>query len=129
MAINWLVLLCVALGGATGSVARFLLANWVNQLYGTLFPWGTFAVNFLGCILFGIIVAGLTRWFAHDYSKWLLLIGFLGGFTTFSTFAYETVSLLQAQRIGYALLNIGLSTGLCLLGLWLGLKVTNRIFL
>lgn len=127
MAINWIVLLCVALGGASGSVARFLLASWVNQLHGTLFPWGTFAVNFLGCFLFGLIAASLSRWFSQDYLKWLLLVGFLGGFTTFSTFAYETVNLFQAQRIGYAFLNIGLSTSLCLLGLWLGLKLVSRV--
>lgn len=125
MGINWMTLFCVALGGASGSVARFLLANWVNQLYGALFPWGTFAVNFLGCIVFGVLAASLSRWFTQDYLKWLLLIGFLGGFTTFSTFAYETVNLLQAQRIGYAFLNVGLSTSLCLLGLWLGLKLTT----
>ena len=127
MAINWLMLSCVALGGASGSVARFLLASWVNQLHNFLFPWGTFAVNFLGCVLFGVIAASLSRWFSQDYLKWLLLVGFLGGFTTFSAFAYETVSLLQAQRIGYAFLNVGLSVFACLLGLWVAMKLMQKV--
>ena len=86
----------VAVGGAVGCSLRYLAVVGVTRFAGTAFPWGTMLVNIVGCLLAGILF-GLVqeRAFFSPLIRLLLLTGFLGGFTTFSTFAVETVSLLR----------------------------------
>lgn len=122
-------LLAVAAGGALGAVSRYLLSGWVARLAGgSAFPWGTLAVNVLGSFCLGLLMGagGEGRWLIPPTLRTLIGIGFLGAFTTFSTFSYET---LEALRIGdhrVALGNVAASLASGLLACWLGLEVGSR---
>jgi len=116
----------VFLGGGLGSVARYGLSGVVYRFLGTAFPYGTLTVNILGCFLIGLIFLGLEeRWATVGPSfRLLVAIGMLGGFTTFSSFTYETVALIRDGEFLYALLNVAANMLVCLAatfaGLWLG---------
>ncbi len=101
--------LLVALGGAAGSVSRYVLSALVQAARPGTFPWGTLAVNALGCLLAGV-VAGLAdgRGVLGPEARILLLTGFLGGLTTFSAFGLETVQLFRGGQFAAAGLNVGL---------------------
>lgn len=90
-------LLWVALGGALGSVARFIIGKW---LVSNIFPWGTFVVNITGCFFIGILWAlSMKNPTIPDHIKLFLMTGVCGGFTTFSTFSIESVTLLREGKI------------------------------
>lgn len=95
-------LIYVALGGGLGAVVRVLMSRAVSQLLGTSFPWGTLAVNVLGGLLMGLIVALLAGRAVDPALRLLATTGFLGGFTTFSAFSLETAELLQRGQTGAA---------------------------
>jgi CrcB protein len=111
-------LLLVALGGAAGSVLRYLVTMGCFALFGPNFPWGTLAVNILGSAAIGAIAAvGL-----DGHLRVLLVAGFLGGFTTFSAYSLETTLLWErshAVAALYATLSVALSIAACLAGAWL----------
>jgi CrcB protein len=109
----------VAVGGALGSVTRYLISGALTR--GD-FPWGTFAVNFTGTFLLvlvffasqqGVLIGAPERTF--------LFVGIFGGYTTFSTFGLETISLFSEGRVAWAVENIMLNSGLCLVGAWVGM--------
>lgn len=85
----------IAAGGAAGAVARYGLAGWVHDRVGVQFPWGTFLVNILGSVLIGVALRSLEAMPASAELRALVTVGLLGSFTTFSTFTYETVALLE----------------------------------
>ncbi len=117
---------CVALGGAAGSMLRMFLASWVQSSTAAVFPYGILLVNLLGCFLIGLLGEVLVplKSVALDLWRVTILVGLLGGFTTFSTFSNDNVRLLQAGHYAAALLNMVVSmTGgvlLAALGWWLG---------
>jgi len=89
-------LVLIALAGAAGAVARYLLGGLVHRLFGAGFPWGTLAVNVVGCFLFGLVWAlGEERMLFGSEARLIVLVGFMGAFTTFSTFAFETTEMLR----------------------------------
>lgn len=94
-------LFLVGFGGALGCIFRYLSSQYISRLFSQTFPWATLIVNVLGCFIFGIIAAYLGR-STNDNSTYrlLLLVGFCGGFTTFSTFAAENIQLLHQQQYG-----------------------------
>jgi fluoride exporter len=103
-------ILLVGLGGATGSILRYLAGNLL-QRYSTVtaFPLATLAVNIIGCFVIGLLAhLAEARGIFTDDTRALIFIGVLGGFTTFSSFGNETVNLFRDGRTGAALLNIGL---------------------
>ncbi len=118
----------VGAGGAIGSVLRYLASGFVQRLdlWGS-FPAGTLAVNLVGCTLLGLL-GGLSdsRFLFGPGARLGVFIGVLGGFTTFSTFSYETLALLRAGEAAKAALNASASLLLCLAGTWLGYGVASR---
>lgn len=113
--------LLVAVGGLIGSVGRYWLAGIVQRLNGTEFPIGTLAVNVLGSFIVGLVLAlSLDRGLLNADLRIFLAVGFCGGFTTMSTFSYETVSLLRDGSTVLALANMGGTVVVCLAAVWLG---------
>jgi CrcB protein len=113
-------ILLVGAGGFVGSVARYLLSDAVQSKLLTSFPFGTMTVNLLGCFIIGIIYAlSETANLAPEY-RILIATGFCGGFTTFSSFSFESLTLLQDNQYLYAVLYAGFSLVLGLLAAFLG---------
>lgn len=120
-------LLLVGIGGFVGSIGRYAVGVWALQSLGQQkFPWGTFAVNLLGCLLIGLLAALAERYQLFD-ARWrlLLMTGLIGGFTTFSAFGLETVALLRRGDIGIAVLYVVASVLLGLAAVWLGMKAAT----
>lgn len=127
---RWLVEAgAVGAGGFLGSLVRYWLSGAVYALIpAPRLPWGTLAVNVLGCFAIGLL-GGLaeTRGVLTATGRLFLLIGVLGGFTTFSTFGYETLALLREQAVARAALNVALQVALSLTAAWGGLA-TSRLW-
>ena len=102
MAIWW-----VGLGGFLGANARYLLGGWISQRWGAVFPYGTFVINITGSFILGFFMAYANDrpWVAPS-ARLLFAVGFVGAYTTFSTFEYETMRLLQERETFLALMNI-----------------------
>ena len=115
--------LCVALGGALGSVARYLVSKWVQESVGSAFPVGTMAVNVVGCLLIGIFYVLADRYGFSGEAKLFLTVGLCGGFTTFSTFMNENLLLLRGGSFILALIYAGLSVMLGLAAVYAGRMV------
>ena len=116
-------LLLIALGGALGSVLRALASYAIPA--GRL-PWGTIAINIAGSLLIGWLMARMTPLDAphlRTHSFWV--IGVCGGFTTFSTFSWQTIALMQKGQWGAAIANVALSVVLCLAATWLGWRLAR----
>ena len=116
--------LLAACGGAIGAAGRYLVGVGVGRWFGALFPWGTLTVNVVGSLAMGMFV-GLMALRATGGESWrvFLAVGVLGGFTTFSAFSLDFVSLIERKSVGLAFLYAGtsvfLSIGALMLGLWL----------
>jgi len=113
----------VAAGGAIGSVARYWMSGVIARWFGETFPWGTLLVNVSGCFAIGLF-ATLTgtegRWMVAPYLRTFFMIGICGGFTTFSSFSLQTLSLVRDGEWLFAGLNVLGSVALCLIFVWLG---------
>jgi CrcB protein len=122
--------LAVMFVGSFGCAARMGLSNLLAEKYGEAFPVGTLAANVLGCLLIGLF-AGITRpdggLMIHPVARQAAMIGFFGGFTTFSSFGLQTIALFESGEWVYAILNIALSLALCLIATWAGQVVALRI--
>ncbi|MEM9293419.1 MAG: fluoride efflux transporter CrcB [Acidobacteriota bacterium] len=123
--------LAIACGGALGACCRYAVARWVQRsslfaegpfsgLAGEPFPWGTVMVNLSGCLLIGLAAGLLMRPEVSTSWRAFLLVGFLGSYTTFSTFSYETLALLRAGDTLAAFANGAGAPILGVLGVWLG---------
>ena len=118
--------LWVFIGGGLGSICRYGIARLVFN-YHTIFPFATVIANALACIILGILMGIDRHEMIPQTYKWLLITGFCGGFSTFSTFTGETYSLFQTGNLGMAFANIAGSLLLCLFCLFLGLKIALLI--
>jgi fluoride exporter len=92
---TWGKILALSVGGVAGVNARYWLGVWINRWASSQFPWATFVINVSGAFAIGFLTALLARWSPHSQLRLLVLVGFLGGYTTFSTFAFESVTLWQ----------------------------------
>ncbi len=116
----------VAIGGAVGALARFALGTYVGARMGARFPYGTFIINVSGSFLIGLIMTVLTeRTHLSPNWRYFVPIGFIGAYTTFSTFEYETLRAMQDGQLVSGTLNIVLSVTLGFLMVWLGV-LTGR---
>ena len=118
--------LIVALGGAVGSALRYVIQNTIHSKYPNLFPYGTFVVNIVGCLLIGLLMGWATQEkLLSPQINLLLIAGFCGGFTTFSTFAYEGNTLLLENKPLQALLYIAASVVVGMVCAYVGYKLTR----
>ncbi len=115
----------VALGGALGALARYGISGWVYDRMGESFPWGTLVVNLVGCLALGLVIRWLQVSAVSPEVRPFLTIGVLGAFTTFSTFSYETVALLQEGQWLRAGLYMGGSVVLGLIAMVAGMALAT----
>ncbi len=110
----------VAAGGACGAVARYGMVS-VSSKLGLGFPWGTALTNIVGCFAIGFVLGAYAgaEWFV-DFGRSFLVVGILGGFTTFSAFSMETLMLIDADQWGMASVYVLVSVAVCLLAAWAG---------
>jgi len=120
--------LAIAAGGALGALMRYWVSTATYAWLGRGFPWGTLMVNLLGSFVMGLLyILLLERLTSGPEARAFLLIGFLGAFTTFSTFSIETLNLLEDARIGKALINAGGSVIVCVAAAWLGVILGRQL--
>jgi fluoride exporter len=119
--------LWVALGGAAGAAARYGVAQWTSGRWGWTFPWGTLVVNVTGSLAIGLVLTLLLARNADAAYRYLLVSGFLGGYTTFSAFSIETLALVESRRWDVATLYVAGSVALGLLATALGLALGRLI--
>ena len=117
----------IALGGSVGALLRYWVSTGFHAIVGRDFPYGTLLVNVSGCLAMGVLYAVLVERLALGV-EWraAILIGVLGAYTTFSTFAFETFALFEDGEQLKALLNVILSVSLCLIAVWLGIAAGRR---
>jgi CrcB protein len=114
--------LWIAVAGSAGALSRYQLEGFISRHARGAFPWGTLVVNASGCFVLGLLFTLLTeRFLPHPYLRSALTIGFLGAYTTFSTFAFETVRLAEDGARGLALLNVVVSVAVGVAAAWFGI--------
>ncbi len=120
--------LIIGAGGFVGAITRYVLAVWIGERWGRSFPLGTFVINITGSFLIGLLMTLMAERFTEN-PQWrlLLVVGFLGAYTTFSTFEYETGALLQDGEWLYASLNVILSVVAGFIALKLGEVIAKSI--
>jgi CrcB protein len=119
--------LLILMGGGAGSLARYVAANAIATRWGARFPWGTMAVNVTGCFLIGLIMTVLTeRANLHPNWRFALVVGFLGGYTTFSSFEWETYSAVRDGGFWIGLANVVGSVMLGYAAVWVGSLLARR---
>ena len=122
--------LLIALGGALGSLARYWVSEALALALGPAFPWGTLIVNITGSFLIGLAAGGSiggTRTLAVPFVRHFVMVGICGGYTTFSAFSLQTVSMLQTGDVGRASLNVAASVTTCLAATWAGYLFAGAI--
>jgi len=120
--------LAIGIGGAIGSLLRFWMSIWVHSFAGRGFPYGTLTVNVLGCLVMGVLFVLFTERFSDNaVLRAGMLIGVIGGFTTFSSFSIETFNLIEQGAYIKAVSNMALSLVLCVGGTWLGVILGRQI--
>jgi CrcB protein len=113
----------IAIGGALGSAARFWCSGITARLIGQTFPWGTLVVNVIGSFVIGFAATSMGpggEMFVGSTARDFVMVGFCGGFTTFSSFSLQTLALLNDGEWPHAIANIGLSVVLCYIAVWVG---------
>lgn len=103
---TWVEVGVLSVGGMLGVNARYWLGVWITRWASPQFPWATFTINVSGSFLIGFLTVALTRWLPHPNLRLMIVTGFLGGYTTFSTFEYDSVTLWNRGEIGLAVVNL-----------------------
>jgi CrcB protein len=122
------LVLAIALGGAAGALGRYGVDSLIERRSDSLFPWATFTINMTGCLVVGFVIAALVD--RHRAPAWLragLVIGFCGAYTTFSTFAQETLDLLEARDIAVAVASVAGSVALGVLAVLVGVRLGRLV--
>ena len=120
--------LLIFVGGGIGSALRYAMSGMVYRLTALGFPYGTVVVNITGCFVIGFLMSALAARFDDSPAlKVFLTIGVLGGFTTYSSFSYETIALRQDAKVGAAMANVGITLIGCMVGTWVGLGAGRMV--
>ena len=118
--------LLIFVGSGCGGVLRYAIAGWTQKLANGSFPAGTLLVNLTGCLLVGFLTAAFSgRVLLREEYRVALLVGLLGGYTTFATFGLETFNLLNAGQFARAVANIALSVGVGVIAVWFGYRLAE----
>lgn len=122
-----MIWVAIGAGGALGAMARHGLGLFVSQRLAAAFPAGIFIVNVLGCFVIGLLAGAMAanRLSLSQPARAFLIVGFLGGFTTFSSFSLDTLALARDGHPGQAVLNVAGQVGLSLLGVWAGFRLAD----
>lgn len=120
-------LLLIGLGGALGAISRYGLSSLVYGITGRGFPWGTLVVNILGSFFMGLLSVWLIERIASTELRALLIVGFLGALTTFSTFSIETLALLEEGALTRAFANVLTSVIVCVAAAWAGVFIARSL--
>ncbi|MDX1346580.1 MAG: fluoride efflux transporter CrcB [Sedimenticolaceae bacterium] len=120
-------LLLIGLGGALGAISRYGLSSLVYGITGREFPWGTLVVNVVGSFFIGLLSVWLIERIASTDLRALLIVGFLGALTTFSTFSIETLALLEEGALTRAFANVLTSVIVCVAAAWAGVLIARSI--
>jgi len=122
------ILIGIGLGGFFGSIARYLITDYVSRHTTISFPYGTLIVNVVGSFIIGVLMlVSFKTFLTTDTVRMVVGVGFLGALTTYSTFSYETLQLLQKGNWNLALMNIGLNVFGCLLAVALGWAIVSLL--
>jgi fluoride exporter len=120
--------LWIAAGGALGSIARYWVGSTISGRVGTRFPWGTFLVNITACIIIGFTITWLGRHIELSPAwRYLVPIGFVGAYSTFSTYEWEMFTAMQAGEVAMAALYAVSSVALGLMAVWMGAKLASAM--
>jgi CrcB protein len=120
--------LLVAAGGAIGATARYVVADLVHRVASPFFPWGTFVVNVTGCFVFGLVAGAGEAWgVLGPLTRAFVLVGILGGYTTFSSFTYETASLVRGGEMPAAIGNSVGQVAIGLLAFWAAAALVQAV--
>lgn len=123
-----LKIVLVAIGGGIGATTRYLVSTWAAARFGAEFPYGTLIVNIVGCFIIGAFMTIATeRIIVNPYWRLFVTVGFLGGLTTFSSFSYETLHLLQESDITQALYNVAFNVFIGFFATWLGISTAKLV--
>jgi len=118
----------IALAGAFGTLSRYFMTGVIQRLSGTAFPWGTLIINIVGCFFVGLLWTIFeSRFPVASQTRTMILVGFFGAFTTFSTFIFETEQLLSSSQWLYAIFNITVQNIGGLIGLFSGVIIARTI--
>jgi CrcB protein len=119
--------LLVAIGAAIGGVARYLIGGWLASLLGADFPWGTAFVNITGAFAIGVVLVLVQGGALPAGARPFVAVGILGGYTTFSTYSYETLELITDSNYGVAVINVFVQLVLGFIGVYLGVVLGRLI--
>jgi CrcB protein len=126
---SWVRVLVLSLGGALGVNARYWLGDWMSKWASPQFPWATFTINVSGSFAIGFLTMVLTRWLPHPHMRLLVLTGFLGGYTTFSTFAFESANHWERGERGVSLTYMAGSVAAGFVAVVLGIALARNLFI
>lgn len=115
----------IILAGGIGSLARYGLTEWVESWFGKLFPYGTMIVNLVGCLLFGVVWGSCDRGALSVETRLILLVGFMGGFTTFSSFAFHNEQMIVDKQWAYLMVNVLVQNIVGIAAIWVGIKLAE----
>jgi CrcB protein len=123
----WVRVAVLSVGGALGVNARYWLGVWISRWAGQQFPWATFTINVSGSFAIGFLTVALTRWVPHPNARLLVVVGFLGGYTTFSTYTFDSLTLWERGEVGLSLANALGSLGAGLVAVALGVGTARAL--
>ena len=120
-------IIAIGIAGLAGTLARYWLSGLLDQWWGGTFPFGTLIVNLVGCLAIGVLFHSMEKYLIDPVVRSVVLIGFLGGFTTFSSFAVQSFNLLRDGEIFLASANIVISNMVGLFLVWVGYSVSRAL--